>query len=321
MSKADGKRNLREVRCVGCFRLCRYSEFRVAGGRRGRAVFEHAFEMLRDESDDPGDWTYNTRGKLLGTLFSMKQDAWGQHTEACSASREEVMARAPTVLFVERSSNRKTGYMPTSWTSVETCPPSCPWLGSGCYAEHGYMGKHWLAATVRGLPWGEFCQKVSELPRKTMWRHNVAGDLPGRGDLLDADALSYLVEANAKRCGFTYTHKPMIDQETRNAVAAACTGGFTVNLSANTLAHADDLAALGIAPVAVVLVAIGKRWPDRTPGGRQVVVCPALRHATRCDKCRLCADPSRRAIIGFPAHGARRWMVTQKLKQTQFQLG
>jgi hypothetical protein len=311
----SGKRYWRSVTCSGCFKGCRYSRFRVINGVRGGDVFKLARGLLRDDSDDPADWTYKTKGKLLGTLFAMKQEAWRRHTDACSSVREAVMARAPTVLFVARSSNRKTGYMPTSWTSIETCPPSCPWLGSGCYAEYGYMGKHWLAASVRGLSWDAFCGEVAKLPRGTVWRHNVAGDLPGKGDLLDAEALGYLVEANRERRGFTYTHKPMGSVEAMEAVRQACAGGFTVNLSANTLTHADALAAYGVAPVAVVLPRVGNRYPASTPGGRRVVVCPALSGKVCCGECCLCTDPAREAIVGFPAHGARRWFVTQRLQQ------
>ena len=90
-------------------------------------------------------------------------------------------------------------------------------------------------------------------------------------------------------------------------MADANAGGFTVNLSANTLAHADELAALAIGPVAVVLDATeGERADAVTPAGRKVVTCPATyRDNVTCASCKLCAVADRKVIVGFPAHGFR----------------
>jgi hypothetical protein len=82
--------------------------------------------------------------------------------------------------------------------------------------------------------------------------------------------------------------------------------GFTVNLSANTLAHADQLAALNIGPVVVVQDAVeGTRADTVTPEGRKVATCPATyRDDVTCASCGLCAVRDRKVIVGFPAHGA-----------------
>jgi hypothetical protein len=113
-----------------------------------------------------------------------------------------------------------------------------------------------------------------------------------------------LVAANAGRKGFTYTHKPMATPEAREAVRAANAGGFTVNLSADTLAQADALAAHGIGPVVVVLPSDATQG-TLTPEGRKVVVCPATqRDDVTCATCTACANSRRSVIIGFPAHGA-----------------
>jgi len=131
------------------------------------------------------------------------------------------------------------------------------------------------------------------------------------------------------RRGFTYTHKPVLDNaENAAAVAAANAGGFTINLSADNLAHADQLADLNIAPVAVVLPAEFERkssgrgkarvWTEtlsdyrarvrdlKTPAGRYVPVCPATyRDDMTCERCQLCAsNKAGRPPVGFPAHGA-----------------
>lgn len=207
-----------------------------------------------------------------------------------------------------RSANEKTGPIPVSTTSAVTCPSACPLSQSGCYAKGGKLSMHWRAVTEgeRGLPWDAFCDAVATLPAGTLWRHNQAGDLPGIGNRIDSRRLAELVVANAEAGakGFTYTHKPMDSESNRRAVANANKAGFAVNLSADTLAEADELASLGIAPVVVV---VPESAPEKlsTTSGRAVVVCPAqTRDDKTCADCGLCARINRAVIVGFRAHGA-----------------
>jgi len=207
------------------------------------------------------------------------------------------------------SRNVKTGAIPVSITSAASCPPSCVFMGSGCYAEAGPLALHWRAVTngERGMGWADFVKAIRRLPRGTFWRHNQAGDLPGIGEALDSVALAELTRANAGRKGFTYTHKPMTEDNAR-AVRAANDGGFTINLSANTLAHADELARTGAGPVVVVLDATeGDNVTTTTPEGRKVRTCPATyKDSVNCARCQWCAKADRSEIIAFPAHGARK---------------
>ena len=117
------------------------------------------------------------------------------------------------------------------------------------------------------------------------WRHNQAGDLPGDGDAIDAAKLSALVNANRGKLGWTYTHKPVDAKHiaNRRAIADANADGFVINLSADTLAEADTLAALNVGPVVVVLDAQeGTKADTTTPEGRKVITCPAT-YRERCD--------------------------------------
>jgi hypothetical protein len=124
---------------------------------------------------------------------------------------------------------------------------------------------------------------------------------------------------------------PVVVQN-RRLIIAAINAGFTINLSADSTAHADRLAELGIAPVVTVLAraytrrAIRHRfkrrpdqwaetigeWRDRTvslprhtPAGRRIAVCPATYSNATCKTCGACARV-RDAVMGFPAHGAWR---------------
>lgn len=211
------------------------------------------------------------------------------------------------VSLTRKSRNAKTGPIPVSTTTALTCPVSCPFNRAnegGCYADGGPLRLNWDKVTQgkAGMGWEAFCAEVAKLPDGQLWRHNQAGDLPGEGDAIHAGKLLELVLANRGKRGFTYTHKPMT-KDNANAVAWANREGFVVNLSANNLQHADELADLGIAPVVAVLPA-SQTTNTTTPKGRKVVVCPATqRDDVSCMTCGLCAR-LRDAIIGFPAHGA-----------------
>ena len=103
--------------------------------------------------------------------------------------------------------------------------------------------------------------------------------------------------------GFTYTHKPPTKSNIEG-IRIANANGFTVNISANNLDHADTLKETGL-PVCVVLPSESVNERSlQTPAGNKVIVCPATRlEGMTCDKCRLCSISDRPFIIGFPAHG------------------
>ena len=215
-----------------------------------------------------------------------------------------------TVHFKKKSGNAKTGPIPVTMTEAKTCPDGCPLKGAGCYAETGPVSWNWRKVKEggEGDAWPAFVEKVAALKPGAIWRHNIAGDLPGDGLTIDGPALMQLIAANAGKRGFTYTHyNPAIG---RNAarIAEANQAGFTINLSANNLRHADALAGLGIGPVVTVLPADTARpgLKITTPQGRKVTVCPATyRDDVTCKSCGLCAIATRETIIGFPAHGIK----------------
>ena len=218
----------------------------------------------------------------------------------------------PTFHLTRSSDNMKTGPIPVSTSPQFTCPDSCPLKGNGCMVI-GPLKWHWdkVSRGERGNAWEVFLGELRSLPRGQLWRHNQAGDLAGKNQEIALELLKDLVNANQGRKGFTYTHKPVLDDQegpiesNRAAIKEANAQGFTINLSANGLNHADKLAALGIGPVCTIL-------PDQnpvnrtTPQGRKVVICPAqTRDNTTCATCGLCQRADRSVIVGFMPHGSQ----------------
>lgn len=215
------------------------------------------------------------------------------------------------ITFVEISGNAKLGPIAMSMSKSETCPDSCAFKKSGCYAKSGNVRIHWskLDRGDSGMSWDSFVDSVSRLRRGSYFRHNVAGDLPGVNEKIDAQKLRELTGATKNKVAWTYTHKGVLDRQTPEAasnralIKEANDKGFTVNLSANSLAHADELLKLAIAPV-VTVVNSAQVKNCLTPNGARVVICPAsTRDRVTCARCGLCANPNRKYVIGFPAHG------------------
>jgi len=205
-----------------------------------------------------------------------------------------------------KSKNAKVGKMAVTTTTAKTCPTSCPFKDNGCYADSGPLKLHWDKVTEgeRGDDWSTFLDKIKDLPAGSKWRHNQAGDLPGDTKDLDSTKCVELAKANEGKRGFTYTHYDVLDNF-QNAITVNMMNhlGFTVNVSANNLDHADQLCDLDIAPVATVLP-IEQTTNTVTPKGRKVVVCPATyKDDVSCASCMLCEKWDRNVVVGFPAHG------------------
>jgi hypothetical protein len=214
------------------------------------------------------------------------------------------MTAITTIHFTSVSSNQKTGPIPVSTSSANTCPDVCPFKKNGCYADSGPLALHWAKVSKgeRGGSLEAFIKAIKAFPKGQLWRHNQAGDLIGENNYIDAEGLRAIVQANKGRKGYTYTHKPMTP-ENQALVKEANDAGFTINLSGNNLKHADKLKALGIAPVTAI---VPENAPDKgvTPEGNRWIACPAqTRENVSCASCKLCSVSNRGIIIAFKAHG------------------
>ena len=199
-----------------------------------------------------------------------------------------------------------------SYTEPKSCPTTCPLMGKGCYAELGPTNWVWrkVATNKKSTDWQGFCQKVKRLPKGTMWRHNVAGDLPNYTGTIDKIAVRALVQANTGKNGFTYTHHALTETNLLT-LWESNDNGFTINISANGMHQVDQYIDTGLPVVTVLPIDAPK--VQYTARGRKVVVCPAVSSPDKvtCSTCGICADTNRSYAIGFPAHG-----VSKKKAQT-----
>lgn len=229
------------------------------------------------------------------------------------------------VALTMKSSNRKVGEIPVSVTEEASCPDECPLKQNGnCYAMFGPLVMHWrkVKEGMRGHSWNQFCSTVFSFVAGQLWRHNQAGDLPkNKNGTINARQSKQLARAASHTRGWTYTHYDPMNKHNRKVIAdmnASVCGttnrGLTVNLSADTLAEADEYYELGIAPVCVTVSQAVKRTGLRTPNGRVVTICPAqTQDEMTCAKCKLCQIKDRKTIVGFIAHGAAKKRMSNQL--------
>ena len=207
------------------------------------------------------------------------------------------------VHITSKSANKKTGPIPVTTTEQSSCPSTCS-MREACYAKAGPLALHWrkVSAGERGTDWQGLCNFIQSLPVNQLWRHNQAGDLPHQFGDIDHAMMAHLVVANTGRRGYTYTHHDLNKHNTE-IIKRSNKQGFTINISTESLADADNAIAKGL-PV-VCVVPNDQPAPTTTPAGTKCVVCPAQQREISCADCKLCSQANRRCVVLFKAHGTK----------------
>ena len=211
--------------------------------------------------------------------------------------------------FVKKSGNKKTGYMPVTYNSRLSCPNSCIFKkenGGGCYAETGYYTRlNWDKVTSgeRGGSFKELLQNIKSLKPGTIWRACVAGDIPSnnKGEI-SRTYIKGITEANKGLKGYTYTHNRLDIGENISLLKTANKQGFTVNISTESEAAADN-AVLNSLPAVIVVKSTETRHSWFTKNKNKILVCPAQTSGVNCIDCQLCQHRAKNLIIAFKAHG------------------
>ncbi len=215
---------------------------------------------------------------------------------------------ASAVLWTARSSNVKTGDVPTAWVgrtraeSLASCG-ACPLKASrNCYAQYGTPAI--AAASTRKAAASGADRGLRQALADAIGRIPGSPIAPTRA----MRALRWRETARAvARAGLdlvAYTHQWRERTDLAPYAMASC----------DSVADVDAATARGYRAT-VVLSAAEASEPDllRTPAGRPIVVCPAQRSdRVTCNSCRLCAAARPGPVIGFIDHGPRTRSSEQK---------
>ena len=207
--------------------------------------------------------------------------------------------------FVKKSGNKKTGFMPVTYNSRLSCPDSCIFKNNGCYADNYHTRLNWDKVTSgeRGGSFKELLNNIKALKPGTIWRACVAGDIPSnkKGEI-SRTYIKGITEANQGLKGYTYTHNRLDIGENISLLKTANKKGFTVNISTETEAAADN-AVLNNLPAVIVVKSTEKRRSWYTKNKNKILVCPAQTNGVNCIDCQLCQHRPKNLIIAFLAHG------------------
>jgi hypothetical protein len=233
---------------------------------------------------------------------------------------------------LSRSSNKKLGKGTfASTSSWDTCSISCG-LFKECYAKKGPQS--WHAAKVnrgeRGTNnWDEFCAQVENIPKGSLFRHNVSGDLPyvehypgETWRLIDTVKLDKLqcATVNAGVTFYTYTHLHDDDKywsANRGTILRFSQPNFVINVSTedvtkavNRFANGFDVVITNTNVFDLAVAAIKKNQAtldvvssDNIERSVKVIPCPEqYTDSATCKTCKLCARANRNFIIAFKQH-------------------
>jgi len=211
--------------------------------------------------------------------------------------------------FVKKSGNKKTGIMPVTYNSRQTCPTDCIFKkenGGGCYAENYHTRLNWdkVTAGTRGGSFKELLENIKGLKPGTIWRACVAGDIPANiNGEISRTYIKGLTAANKGLKGYSYTHRKLSLGENISLLKTANKQGLTINISTETETAADNVIKNKL-PAVMVVKSTETRNSWTTKGGNKVLICLAQTAGKSCIDCKLCQDrPSPKLIIAFKAHG------------------
>jgi hypothetical protein len=215
------------------------------------------------------------------------------------------------------SSNKKTGPIPVTTTSRNSCPPTCA-MRPACYAMTGPLALHWdkVSNGERGKSWRDHLADLATLPVFSPLRLNQSGDIPHSGGRISRRYLVALLQVIKRRKlqAWTYTHHDLAKGENAELLRRAFRSGLTINVSTETVEAADAAIAAGL-PATITVPSTEERTTWRTPERNLVMVCPAQRRETDCSQCMLCHKRGKRVIVAFTAHGTRKKKADQLLAE------
>ena len=220
--------------------------------------------------------------------------------------------RLPGVLAVETSGNSKLGPVSATYVAQPSCPRSCPYLDSGCYAEHGTAGfvtrrlnreAAGLGLTPEDLAAAE-AEAVGELSGRSDLRLHVVGDCvtAAAAAAVSHAARRFLRRRRRKRRAWGYTHA--WQNLPREAWA-----GVSMLASCGTLAEVERANGAGYA-ASLVVGQFQSAGVYRLGGGLRLLPCPEEARPGRgvtCLDCQACFDDAKLLkkglVIGFIPRG------------------
>lgn len=208
---------------------------------------------------------------------------------------------------VEQTANPKLGPVSATYVAQQSCPVSCPFLGSGCYAENGFTGGNIVKPLNRGV--AEIMTPVEIALDEAAAIDRLSGERDLRlhvvGDSTTAEGTRALAAA-ARRYSSRHNHPVWTYTHAWRWLPRSAWGAISVLASCENERDVTAARRRGYATAIVVAEHPTRRLHK---GNRlRLLPCPEQTSGVSCSNCRLCQrDDFLRAAgitISFAAHGS-----------------
>jgi hypothetical protein len=217
--------------------------------------------------------------------------------------------------FVANSHNKKTGAMPVTSTSSNSCPVTCG-LYNDCYGKSSYTRLQWDKLDKKGIDFNQLMNLINSLRKNSPIRFNVVGDLTNNNGIIDSNKLIKLANTVKNRAlnMILYTH---LELSYLNVAAfkLAFLKGLHINISCETIDKAKQ--ALNYGLNSVIVLPMGSINKVLKIDDFIIVRCPNEYNAKiQCVNCMLCSKDrvQKRVVIAFTAHSTTKKRLSEKLK-------
>ena len=188
-------------------------------------------------------------------------------------------------IAVKKTGNTKVGDVAVTHAAQGSCPTSCTFLGSGCYAETGQqkwvthrLNRSAATATPRQIALAE-AEAIRKLNGKKPLRLHVVGDCPDEESARIVSAAADEYRAKHNQPVWTYTHA-------WRTVPREAWGNVSVLASCETPADVAQAKKRGYATA--IVVAQFQSQKRHQFASVDAIPCVEQTKGVTCDKCRLC---------------------------------
>jgi hypothetical protein len=224
------------------------------------------------------------------------------------------------VKAVEKSVNSKTGLVSVTYAPIHSCPKSCAFLNSGCYAQTGHCGIHLNRLNTTAEKY-KVVRPIDIAKREANAINDLSGERPLRlhivGDCRTPKAAEVVAQAAyryTKKQGqpvWTYTHA-------WKEIPREKWGSISVLASCETIEEAKHAMSRGYAASIVRLKEFQRPfiWKDLV-----MMPCPEMTIGTKCNKCKLCFNDKRllekKRVICFFPHGSQQYHAKEAIRRKE----
>lgn len=210
------------------------------------------------------------------------------------------------VLAVNKSTNSKTGKVSATYAPIQSCPKTCPFLDSGCYAQYSFCGiqlrrLNAAAKTQKKTRAVDIAREEAKAIRGLKGQHplrlHVVGDCktPKAAEIV-ADAAKDYTSREGQPV-WTYTHA-------WKTIPREKWGDISVLASCETIEDAKLAMERGYA---VSMVRIKEFDRPFWLSDIRMTPCLEMTKGIQCDKCKLCFNDKKlleqKRVICFFPHG------------------